>query len=119
MFFSFGSVTVHYSHLNLLLQLSRQIANMKGRERNAAFFQQHDDAIVGVAGKKGNTICSNNTNALLKKGRSTGAVLLTEKKFTSIPFGLFTVEQDLEEGEKFWLVQSLSMILIFSDSQMK
>lgn len=76
---------------------------MKGRERNAAFFQQHDNVMVGRGGKQtGTASASNNVKTLLKRGRSTGAVILTDKKLTEIPVDLYSVEQDLEDGEKFW-----------------
>lgn len=76
---------------------------MKGRARNSAFFQQNDgDMVKGgrpMGGRAGN---SNNIKSLLKAGRSTGSIALTEKRLVGIPAEIYTAEQDLEEGEKFW-----------------
>ena len=82
---------------------------MKGRERNTAFFQQNGGNSSVRSGAKPSVMtgrggADNNIKTLLKNGRSSGSVVLVEKNLTVIPPQLFSVEQDLEEGEKFWYV---------------
>ena len=71
---------------------------MKGRERNTAFFQQQNPTLRVGAG----TRADGNMKKLMRMGRSTGTVNLMEKSLASIPMELYSVEQDLEDGEKFW-----------------
>lgn len=70
------------------------------REKNSAFFQSKPSAGSVVVADVGNNI-----RAVLRNSRSTGSILLTDKKLTEIPAAVFNIETSLEADEKFWEIQ--------------
>jgi len=77
-----------------------------GRQKNSAFFDNHG----GNKNSSTSNKLSTNLVRLLKQARETGNLNLNSQSLVSIPDSVFSIEESLQDDEKFWEVNPLTKV---------